>query len=65
MNMPVSRSQIADLTPRCPLCHTLDHTVSPDALAFGATWGCARCGQTWSAARLSAAAAYAEYAATL
>ena len=65
MNMPVSGSQIAILSPTCPLCHTLDRTVSADALLAGATWGCARCGQTWSAVRLAAAAAYAQHAAVI
>lgn len=49
------------LSPTCPLCHTLDHTVTADSLLAGAVWACTRCGQTWSAARLARAAAYAEY----
>jgi ribosomal protein L37AE/L43A len=52
------------LSPICPLCHTLDHTVTADSLGAGAYWACTRCGQTWSAARLARAAAYAEYEAT-
>jgi hypothetical protein len=50
-------------SPLCPLCHTLDHTITGDALAAGAEWTCIRCGQTWSAGRLATAAAYdAHYA---
>jgi hypothetical protein len=51
------------LSATCPLCHTLDHTVSPDSLRAGATWGCTRCGQIWSATRLETVAEYAQYAA--
>jgi hypothetical protein len=47
----------------CPLCHTADPLISADALAAGATWSCATCGQRWSAARLATVAAYARYAA--
>ena len=50
------------LSATCPLCHTPDHTVTPDSLRAGAEWTCARCDQTWSAARLARAAAYARYA---
>ena len=49
------------LSATCPLCHTLDHTVTADSLRAGAEWACTRCGQTWSAARLETAAAYARY----
>ena len=55
--------ETARLAPVCALCHTLDPTVSPESLAAGATWACTKCGQTWSAARLETAAAYARYAA--
>lgn len=48
----------------CPLCHTAGRTVTPESLAGGARWACTTCGQTWSARRLEAAAAYAQYAAT-
>jgi hypothetical protein len=48
-------------SPRCPLCHVLDVTVTAEALAAGAGWTCVRCGQSWSAARLGTAAAYARY----
>jgi len=51
----------AVLSPTCPLCHTLDHTITADSLRVGAEWACTRCGQTWSAARLETAAAYARY----
>ena len=47
----------------CLLCHTVDDTITQEALRAGAAWRCARCGQTWSAARLAAAAAYARFAA--
>ena len=47
-------------SPTCPLCHTLASAVTNDALAAGARWQCTRCGQTWSATRLAAAAAYAK-----
>ena len=43
----------------CPLCHTVDASVSNEALAGGASWRCERCGQRWDAERLSIAAAYA------
>ena len=46
------------LSAMCPLCHTLDHTVTPESLRAGAGWRCARCGQKWDAARLETAAAY-------
>jgi transposase-like protein len=57
------QTAIAVLLPTCPLCHTLDHTITSDDCRAGAFWACTRCGQTWSAARLHTAAAYAEYAA--
>lgn len=46
------------LTPTCPMCHTLDVTVSNESLRSGADWTCTRCGQVWSAARLETVAAY-------
>jgi ribosomal protein L37AE/L43A len=49
-------------SPTCPLCHTLDHTITSRALAAGGTWRCTRCGQQWTAERLRTAAAYAQYA---
>jgi predicted Zn finger-like uncharacterized protein len=48
----------AGLTPTCPLCHTLDHTLTNDSLAAGGEWQCTRCGQTWNATRLATAAAH-------
>ena len=51
------------LSPTCPLCHTLDTTITAGALAGGATWACTRCGQSWNVARLETAAAYEAYAA--
>jgi transposase len=47
----------------CPLCHTVNPTMTDDALATGAYWVCTRCGQTWDAHRLAAVAAYARYCA--
>ena len=58
---PVQTAAVA-LSPTCPLCHTFDDTVTPDTLRAGAAWSCTRGHQTWSAARLATAAAYAEYA---
>ena len=49
------------VSPVCPLCHTLDITVTSDSLRAGATWLCTRCGQRWNAARLDTAAAYAVF----
>jgi len=46
----------------CPMCHTVV-ALTQQALAAGATWRCARCGQRWDADRLATVAAYAEYAA--
>lgn len=43
----------------CPLCHTVESTISNAALAGGASWRCGRCGQRWDAERLDTAAAYA------
>ena len=47
----------------CPLCHTVNPTMTDDALATGAYWLCTRCGQTWDAHRLAAVAAYSRYCA--
>ena len=41
----------------CPFCHTANMSLTNDALAAGAWWRCARCGQRWDARRLSTAAA--------
>ena len=51
-------AQVAVLTATCPLCHTPDPTMTPEALLAGAAWACRRCGQKWDAARLETAAAY-------
>jgi transposase-like protein len=56
---------ISALSPTCPLCHTLDQTVTADSIRTGASWACTRCGQIWSAARLETVAAYAQYVAAL
>jgi len=52
------------VTPLCPLCQTLDRTISEASLNAGETWNCVGCGQTWSARRLEAVAAYARYVAS-
>jgi transposase-like protein len=49
--------------PVCPLCHTLDHTVTADSLRAGASWVCVRCGAGWSAVRLQTVAEYAQHTA--
>jgi len=46
----------------CPLCHTPRLTGGPDGPKVGPAWVCARCGQTWSAARIETVAAYLRYA---
>ena len=45
----------------CPLCHTVNSTMTEEALTKGSSWRCPRCGQTWDAHRLAAVAAYARY----
>ena len=47
----------------CPMCHTVNRTLTLDSVHRGASWVCARCGHTWSAARLEAVAAYARFVA--
>ena len=42
----------------CPMCHTPASLTQSD-LDAGAGWRCGRCGQRWSATRLSTVAAYA------
>ena len=42
----------------CPMCHTPASLTQSDIEA-GAGWRCGRCGQRWSATRLSTVAAYA------
>lgn len=46
----------------CPLCHTIDMSLSDDALAAGGGWRCTICGQRWDAPRLATVAAYAVWA---
>ena len=46
----------------CPLCHTIEMSLSDDALAAGGDWQCRTCGQQWDAPRLATAAAYAVWA---
>jgi hypothetical protein len=50
-------------SPTCPLCHTVDSTVTADSLRIGANWFCTRCGQNWDASRLERVAALAARAA--
>ena len=59
----VARTEPEFGVPVCPLCHTRDQQLTPEALAAGGRWACTTCGQTWTAARLETAAAYASYAA--
>lgn len=60
---PAPPAELTVVPPTCPLCHTLDRTVTSDTLRDGAAWSCTRCGQKWTAARLATAAAYAQYVA--
>ena len=46
----------------CPLCHT-PAPLGRSAVEAGGTWQCSRCRQPWDAARLTAVAAYAVWAA--
>ena len=48
----------------CPLCHTVDTTVTEATLATGGGWHCTTCGQRWDAARLATVAAYAQFVAS-
>ena len=57
-------TEAAAPSPTCPLCHTLDRTITMEALRDGAEWTGNRCGQRWNAARLTTTAAYAQYQAT-
>jgi transposase-like protein len=47
----------------CPLCQTVDLTVTAESLRAGATWVCTRCSQIWSERRLETVAAYERYTA--
>lgn len=46
--------------PTCPLCHA-SATLTQSAIDAAGDWRCARCGQHWDSARLSAVAAYAAW----
>jgi transposase len=46
----------------CPMCHTVDASMTASALATGGYWLCLRCGQEWDANRLATRAAYMAYA---
>jgi len=59
---PAGRSQPSDPTGACPLCHTVNSGVTEYSLINGASWLCARCGQTWNARRLATALAYKAWA---
>ena len=58
---PVESVQIVDAGVRCPLCHTVDETVTRDSLRAGATWKCTRCGQSWDGERLERVDAYTRF----
>jgi ribosomal protein L37AE/L43A len=47
--------------PICPLCHTVDKTISPETLAAGGAWACTLCSQNWSQSRLDVVTAYKQY----
>lgn len=45
----------------CPLYRTVaDFTTTAD-VAAGASWRCVRCGQSWTASRITAVMPYARY----
>jgi len=52
--------QDAPLFVTCPMCHT-PASLTQSAIDAGADWRCVRCGQRWTARRLSAVAAYAAW----
>lgn len=60
--MTVANEQAQQAT-TCPLCHTVDTTITEAELATGGEWHCTICGQRWDAAALVTAAAYARYVA--
>lgn len=62
---PHATGQMEGPWPTCPLCQTVDRTVTCERLATGATWQCTRCGQTWSGERLERVAAYLKFGAHL
>lgn len=57
------RNVTSDVTPTCPLCHTVDEAITTAALLEGGYWRCTRCGQMWDALRLQTAASYTRGAA--
>jgi transposase-like protein len=59
--MQTTAARTTILSATCPLCHTTDPAVTAASILAGARWVCATCGQTWSASRLEAAAAYAQF----
>jgi len=62
--MPDSRSEAPPVLASpavCPLCHTVEPTLTDDSLRAGAEWTCTRCGQMWSALRLATVASYVRY----
>jgi transposase-like protein len=61
--MVTTRKDVAVLSATCLLCHTVHESVSPASPQIAASWTCARCGQTWTAARLKTVAAYKWYVA--
>jgi predicted CXXCH cytochrome family protein len=61
--MVTAQTEIAVLPATCPLCHTGHESVNSALLQTGASWTCARCGQTWTGARLKTVAAYERYVA--
>ena len=61
MTAPLTADAPAAVT--CPLCYTVDSTVTEPALAAGGGWRCSICGQRWDAARLATVKAYAQYVA--
>lgn len=58
IGMRSSDATAAATATTCPLCHTVEASISGAALAEGASWRCVRCGQRWDAERLATAAAY-------
>mgnify|MGYP003344605370 CR=1 FL=1 len=55
-------SPVAPSAATCPMCHTVDSSLTQDLLDAGSYWHCVRCGQLWDANRLSRVAAYAAWA---
>ena len=45
----------------CPLCHTIDSTVTELILDAGGGWQCALCQQRWTRDRLDTVAAYGRW----